>query len=75
MRGNVPRLARRSPKPSGRVRFSGLVPLGKVAQSVEQFAFNELVVGSIPTLPTEYFSINSGIKVFKCMVFSNSTFL
>ena len=26
MRGNVPRLARRSPKPSGRVRFSGLVP-------------------------------------------------
>ena len=53
MRGNVPRLARRSPKPSGRVRFSGLVQFGKVAQLVEQFAFNELVAGSIPALPTK----------------------
>ena len=55
MRGNVPRLASDSPKVAGRVRFSGLVQFGKVAQLVEQFAFNELVAGSIPALPTKLF--------------------
>ena len=30
-----------------------IVPLGYIAQSVEQSAFNQLVVGSSPTIPID----------------------
>jgi hypothetical protein len=33
--------------------FDSLASCGKVAQLVEQFAFNELVAGSNPALPTQ----------------------